>query len=299
MAGHSHSHDNIDWDEHLQRLREADEFNAPEIEALVDKLLRPSDRTVIEIGAGAGGTAAAFAAALQGADAELTIVDTAEQLLAAAGQRAGEATADTGADVAVHTVRADAADDSLAAEIARSEASERADLVYAAFVVHHLPDQLAGLRRLADLVRPGGRLAIVEFGLQTKTLPADIGLGEPGLEARLIAAREKWFEQMRADMDGAVRLPMGWNRALGEVGLTGARSFSYLVDRPAPLDEPGRAAVLRRLEMLRRHAEERLDPADVAALDALLDPAGEHYAGSRDDVFYLTANTAHVATKPE
>lgn len=299
MAGHSHSHDNIDWDEHLQRLRAADEFNAPELEELVDKLLNPGDRTVIEIGAGAGGTAAAFAAALSGADAELTIVDTAEQLLAAAGERAVEAAGETGADVAVHTVRADAADDALAGEITKAGATSRADLVYAAFVVHHLPDQLAGLRRLADLVRPGGRLAIVEFGLQTKVLPADIGIGEPGLEARLIAAREESFQQMRSDMEGCVRLPMGWNRALAEAGLADARSWSYLVDRPAPLDEAGHTAVLRRLELFRRHADERVSAEDLATLDALLDPSDEHYAGTREDLYYLSANTVHVATKPK
>ncbi|MGI8310289.1 hypothetical protein [Saccharopolyspora hattusasensis] len=53
MAGHSH--DNIDWDEHLQRLRDGDELNAPEIAGLVAQLLRPTDRTLIEVGAGAGG----------------------------------------------------------------------------------------------------------------------------------------------------------------------------------------------------------------------------------------------------
>ncbi|MEB3365942.1 class I SAM-dependent methyltransferase [Saccharopolyspora mangrovi] len=292
----AHSHDNIDWDAHLQRLRAADDFIEPEITEVVGRLLLPGDRSVIEIGAGAGGTAAVFAKSLarNGDDAQLTIVDTAEQLLAAAGKRASSA-----ADgVAVRTVRADAAADTLAAEIEEAGAAPRADLVYAAFVVHHLPDQLAGLRRLAQLVKPGGRLAVVEFGLQTRVLPADVGIAEPGLEARLLNASEQWFQQMRAEMDGAVRLPVGWPKAMSEAGLVEATSFSYLIDRPAPLDESGRAAALRHLAMLRRDADERLAAEDVSALDQLLDPDGEHYAGNRDDLHYLSANTVHIGTKP-
>ncbi|QIZ36096.1 class I SAM-dependent methyltransferase [Saccharopolyspora sp. ASAGF58] len=292
MAGHSH--DNIDWDEHLQRLRDGDELNAPEIAGLVAQLLRPADRTVIEVGAGAGGTAAAFAAALADSGGELTVVDTAPHLLAAAGDRVRRVSD----RVAVHAVQADAAEDSLVEALERAGAPVQADLVFAAFVVHHLPDQLTGLRRLAKLVRPGGRLAVVEFGLETRVLPPDVGLGEPGLEARLIAGREDWFRQMRAEMTGSVRLPIGWGKALSEVGLAEVRSWSYLVDRPAPVSGAARQAVLRRLQFLRRDAENRVGAADLAALDQLLDESGEDYAGNRDDVYYLTANTVHLGTRP-
>lgn len=295
VGAHSHSHDNIDWDAHLERLRAADDFIAPDITEVVAKLLRPEDHSAIEIGAGAGGTAAILAKGLarNGGEPQLTIVDTAEQLLAAAGERASEAAE----GVTVRTVRADAAADALAVEITGAGAPPQADLVYAAFVVHHLPDQLAGLRRLAGLLKPGGRLAVVEFGLQTRVLPADIGIGGPGLEARLISASEQWFQQMRTEMDDSVRLPMGWPKAMTEAGLADATSFSYLIDRPAPLDESGRAAALRQLSMLRRDADERLAAEDVEALDQLLDPEGEHYAGNRDDLYYLSANTVHVGTK--
>ncbi|MER7010880.1 class I SAM-dependent methyltransferase [Saccharopolyspora sp. NPDC000359] len=289
----THSHDNIDWDAHLNRLREADELTAPETAELVARLLGPDDRTVLEVGSGAGGTAAAFAAALAEPGGEVVVVDTAQELLTAAADRAG-----TVSDrVTVHAVQADAAEDGLVGAVARAGAPTPVDLVFAAFVVHHLPDQLAGLRRLAELVRPGGRLAIVEFGLQTKVLPDDVGVGDPGLEGRLIAGREQWFQRMRAEMTGTTRLRMGWGAALAEAGLTDVRSWSYLVDRPAPLADTGRRAVLRRLELLRRHAEEFLAQADVAALDQLLDETGEHYVGNRDDVYFLTANTVHVATR--
>lgn len=289
----THSHDNIDWDAHLQRLREADELNAPETAELVARLLRADDRTVLEIGAGAGGTAAAFAAALGDTGGEVVVVDTAPELLAAAAERAGSVSD----RVAVHAVQADAAADGLAEAVAQTGAPTQADLVFAAFVVHHLPDQLAGLRRLAQLVRPGGQLAIVEFGLPTRVLPDDLGIGEPGLEARLISAHDQWFRRMRAEMDGSVRMPVGWGTALAEAGLTGVRSWSYLVDRPAPLDALGRSAVLRRLQLLRRHAEEFVDQDDLRTLDELLDEGGEHYVGNRDDVYFLATHTVHVGVR--
>ncbi|WP_433871520.1 class I SAM-dependent methyltransferase [Saccharopolyspora sp. CA-218241] len=287
---HHHSHDNIDWDTRLQQLRAADDLTAPETAQLVGAVLGAEDRAVIEIGSGAGGGSAALAAALSRSGGQLTLVDGAPQLLEEAGARATEAGL---GQVEVRTVLADAADDGLAAAVGTT-----ADLVFAAFVVHHLPDQLAGLRRLAELVRPGGRLVLVEFGLEPRVLPWDLGLGEPGLEARLTAARDAWFREMRAEMAGSVRLGTGWPRALRDAGLTDVRTWSYLIDRPAPIDDVVLDAVLRRLDWLHADGEDRADPADLDTLAQLLDPAGPHYVGKRDDVYYLNANTVHLATRP-
>ncbi|GAA4841838.1 class I SAM-dependent methyltransferase [Saccharopolyspora rosea] len=288
---HHHSHDNIDWDAELERLRDSDELTAPETAQVVAALLRPSDRDVVDIGAGAGGSATAFAAALAGTGGSVTVVDSAPQLLSEATARARRAAADA---VEIRAVETDAADDALADAVGR-----QVDLVHAAFVVHHLPDQLAALRRLAGLLRPGGRLAIVEFGLEQRVLPWDVGVGEPGLEARLAAARESRFQEMRAEITDSVRLPMGWSAALREAGLTDVRTWSYLVDRPAPVTGPARRAVLRRLDWLRDSAQDRVSADDLAALDRLLDPEGPDYVGNRDDVHFLAAHTVHVGTRPE
>lgn len=284
MAGHSHDH--VDWDARLQMLRDTDELTEPEMADLARGLLRPADRDVVEIGSGAGGQAAAFAAQLPG-DGSLQVVDSAPELLDEAVRAAR--TAAPGLDV--RAVRGDAADDALADQV------RSADLVFAAFVVHHLPDQLAGLRRLAGLLRPGGRLALVEFGLEERVLPWDIGLGEPGLEARLAAARDRWFRGMRAGMDREARLPMGWGRALREAGLTDVETWSYLVDRPAPISGAARREALRRLEMLAERGEDELDPADLTTIRRLLDPQDPQSAASREDLFYLSASTVHVATR--
>ncbi|QUH00345.1 methyltransferase domain-containing protein [Saccharopolyspora erythraea] len=284
-----HSHDNIDWDARLERLRDTDALTGPETAELVKRLLRPEDRSVVDVGAGAGGSAAAFAKALSGTGDTVTVVDSAPELLAAAADCANRA-ASGGVDV--RAVRADAADDAL------PDLVGQVDLVFASFVAHHLPDQIAGLRRMARMVRPGGRLALVEFGLEHRVLPWDIGLGEPGLESRLAAARDDRFRRMRAEMEGSVRMPMGWSAALSEAGLDDVESWSYLIDRPAPASGPALNAAVRRLEWLREAAEETAGAEDLQVLDQLLDPESPHFLRNRLDVQYLVANTVHVGTKP-
>lgn len=283
----AHSHDGIDWDAKIARLREGDELSAPETADLVRDLLRPQDRTVIDVGSGAGGAATAFADAMWDTGGTIILVDSAPELLAAAARNTA---ATAGPDVRVLSVQAD---------VARGDLSAvgQADLVFASFVVHHLPDQLAGLRRLLKLVRPGGRLALVGSGLEPRVLPWDVGVGEPGLESRLVAARAERFREMRAEMPGSVRLRSGWATAMAEAGLDDVLSWTQLVDRPAPVSGAAMTAVLRRLEWLRRGAEGRVAQDDLNAVDALLDPTGPHYAGTRDDVYYLLAKTIHVGTR--
>ncbi|CAM00427.1 methyltransferase family protein [Saccharopolyspora erythraea NRRL 2338] len=284
-----HSYDNIDWDARLERLRDTDALTAPETAELVKRLLRPEDRSVVDVGAGAGGSAAAFAKALSGIGDTVIVVDSAPELLAAATDCAERAAS---GGVEVRAVRADAADDALPDLVGQM------DLVFASFVAHHLPDQIAGLRRMARTVRPGGRLALVEFGLDQRVLPWDIGLGEPGLESRLAAARDDRFRRMRAEMEGSVRMPMGWPAALTEAGLEDVESWSYLIDRPAPASGAALNAAVRRLEWLREAAEETAGADDLQSLDQLLDPESPHFIRNRTDVQYLVANTVHVGTKP-
>lgn len=284
-----HSHDGIDWDARLHRLREHDRLVAPETAELARALLRPNDRCVIDIGAGAGGSAAAFAKALGENGGVVIIVDSAPELLSAAAEHARSSAPD---GVEIRAVQSDAADDALATAV------EPADVVFASFVVHHLPDQLTGLREWVRLVGSGGRMAIVESGLRPRVLPWDVGLAEPGLEDRLAGARDEWFREMRAGMPESVRLPLGWPTALRQAGLVDVKSWSYLIDRPAPVRATAFDAVVRRLERLREAAADRAGPDDLRAIDALLDTGGPDYVGHRDDVYYLVADTVHVGTRP-
>jgi SAM-dependent methyltransferase len=249
-------------------------------------------------------TAGVMSGGRVGGGGTLVLVDAVPELLAAATEAARSAAGVAGV-VNVHSVRADLAavgradgldtgthissvfGDSLAGLPA-------ADLVWASNVAHHLPDQRAMVSALAAWLAPGGCLALAEGGLSMRCLPWDLGVGEPGLQDRLIAAHGTWFHRMRTEMPGAVRLPVGWNVVLAEAGLTAVTAFSYLVDVPAPLTDTGRAAVVSWLAWMTKATRELLTPSDLTALERLLDLDDPAYVGRRDDVFLLKASTVHL-----
>ncbi|MFC5288861.1 class I SAM-dependent methyltransferase [Actinokineospora guangxiensis] len=284
----AHTHDGLDWTERIAEMRRTDALEAEVNGWVAEKLVAglPDGAVVVDVGSGSGGMAAAFASALAArGGGRLVLVDATRELLHAAAEAAR-----TGG-VEVELVEFDAADDGLA------DAVPAADLVWASRVVHHLPDERAGVARLAGLVRPGGTLALVEGGLSKRCLPWDLGIGRPGLEDRLHAARAEWFTRMRQGMAGVVRAGVGWNRLLADAGLTDVRAFSYLVDLPAPGAEPVRRFVADWLAWFAGVTGEFLSADDRETVAALLDEDGDHWVGHRDDVFVLAASTAHLGTR--
>ncbi|WP_018684115.1 class I SAM-dependent methyltransferase [Actinokineospora enzanensis] len=281
-----HTHDGIDWAKRVAVMRRTDaieaEVNGWVARRLVDSL--PAGATVVDVGSGTGGMAVALAAALAArGGGRVVLVDAVPELQAVAVEQVRAVD-----KVEVVAVRADAAEPRLA------EFVPAADLVWASRIVHHLPDQLAGLAGLARLLRPGGQLALSEGGLHTHCLPWDLGIGEPGLQDRLVAARNAWFADMRAAIDGAVRLPIGWNRALTDVGLRDVTAFSYLVDLPAPATEQVRESVADWLAWLAAVGADRLPESDRDILERLLTRDGPDWVAARDDVFVLNASTVHL-----
>ncbi|MBL1073175.1 class I SAM-dependent methyltransferase [Nocardia sp. 2] len=291
--GHGHTHDGVDWAAMIDHLRRDDAIsaatNAQIAQRLVGLLAADIDQPVlVDIGAGAGGQSVAFAKELAArGGGRLVIADAVPELFEAA--REAVLTALAGDDrVKVETVRVDAASDEV------FDLVPRADLVWASRMVHHLPDEQAGTTRLATLVRPGGLLALAEGGLQTRCLPWDLGIGKPGLQDRLMAARDAGFAQMRAEIDGAVRMRYGWNIALTRAGLREVSSFSVLIDHPAPASADVRAAVAKWLTWAQDRTHDRLDADDAAAIETLLDPSSDAYVGAREDVYLLGATTVFL-----
>jgi SAM-dependent methyltransferase len=291
----AHTHDHVDWAARLPTMRRADAL-AAEAHALVAARLTadlPERATVVDAGCGTGGMSAALAAQLgsqaggesgRQSGAVLVLVDATEELLTAAEK---VATLAAGPNVRIETVVADVADGRL------RELVPAADLIWASSMVHHLPDQQAGVTELAGGLRPGGLLAIAEGGLETRCLPRELGIGEPGLEHRLLAARNYWFAEMRAGMEGAVSMPYGWNIALGNAGLGDVAAFSYLTDFPAPGSEAVRGFVVDRVTWLAEVAGERLSDDDRETVRRLTDPEDPAYLGTRDDIFLLDTRTVH------
>ncbi|MFT7841164.1 class I SAM-dependent methyltransferase [Saccharothrix sp. BKS2] len=301
---HNHHHrartqDGIDWSSRLAFFRQVDELDAEARRVVARRLVRPlPDRpTVLDVGCGTGGMAVALVEALSArGGGTLVLVDGTPEMLDAATTAARSAAAyesdTTTASVRVRPVLAD-----LSTERPVDLAGP-AQLVWASNVVHHLPDQRAAVAGLVEAVSPGGWLALAEGGLDGKFLPWDLGVGEPGLSDRLSGARAHWFALMRENIEGAVRLPGGWNTVLADLAMLDITAFSYLVDHPAPPRQAVRDWAVNQLTWHRDVAGHLLHPSDRETVRRLLDPQDPAYLGLRDDVFLLTAGTVHLGRKP-
>lgn len=282
----------VDWSERAPRLVELAQDEQQWYERLAAALLRPDDRVAADIGCGGGGMTLALAGAL-GEPGRVLAVDGTPEVLAAVRERL--------AGRAEPLARVDLVEANLDAGVdpVRSAAAGPVDLVWASASVHHAGDQQAAVDALVSLLGPGGRLALAEGGLPARYLPWDLGVGEPGLEARLDAANERWFNRMRAELPGATRMPYGWTEALRRAGLAGVTTRTSLREQPAPLGEADR----RRLAHRFGHWVDRLrptgliDPADLAAWDRLLAPDDAVWLGHRTDLFQLSARSVHLGER--
>ncbi|MEV5550418.1 class I SAM-dependent methyltransferase [Streptomyces sp. NPDC052309] len=173
-----------------------------------------------------------------------------------------------------------------------------ADLLWASQSLHHLGDQRAALAAFAGHLAPGGTLAILEGGLPARFLPRDIGIGRPGLQARLHAVEEDAFTAMRESLPGSVAETEDWPALLTAAGLKHTGTRSFLLDLPAPLPDEARAYVAASLSRLRDRVGDALDPVDRATLDRLVDPDDEAGVHHRQDVFVLLAHTVYTAVRP-
>jgi len=249
----------------------------------------PDSPVVMDVGCGAGSMSVPLVSALrEHGGGVLVLVDATPELLDAA---CAAARLEADGVVQVKPVLAD-----LTAEDPLSFAGP-VELIWGSRVVHHLPDQLRGVRRLVSALAPGGWLALAEGGLETRFLPWDLGVGSPGLQDRIAAARADWFVSMRENMTGTVRLPVGWNVALADAGLGEISAFSFVVDHPAPAKQLVRDWAVDRLTWLAEITGPSLHPSDREALRRLLNPSDSEYVGAREDVFLLETDTVHVGRR--
>ncbi|MEU0399530.1 methyltransferase domain-containing protein [Streptomyces sp. NPDC006197] len=292
--GHQHSHGHghhdsthLDWSEMASLLERQAEIASPayaEAAAWLGTLAPVQGvRRILDVGSGPGVVTSLLAEAFPAAEA--VAVDGAPELLTRARARA-EA---RGLGARVSTRHAE-----LPEGIA---ALGQADLVWAGNSLHHMGDQSAALAEFAGILNAGGLVALVEGGLPRRHLPQNIGIGRPGLEARLDAAHTEWFGEMRAELPGSKDEPDDWRALLAGAGLTPAGTRTFLVDVPAPVSPAVRELVLAHYERLRDGLAARLDADDKETLDRLLDPADALSLHHRTDLFHLTAHTVHTARK--
>ncbi|MEU9618884.1 MULTISPECIES: class I SAM-dependent methyltransferase [unclassified Streptomyces] len=285
-AHHDHATD-LDWDVLGPQLEQEAELSRPQYEEAAHWIAglptAPRVRRVLDIGSGPGVISCLLAEVFP--EAEVVAVDGTPALLERTRARAQR----LGLGDRVRTRRAELPDD-------LDELGE-ADLIWAGNALHHMGDQRAVLAGFAALLRPGGTVALVEGGLPPRRLPRDIGMGQPGLEARLDAINAEWFEGMRASLPGAKRETEDWSALFTAAGLDPQGTRSFLLDLPAPLSEPARDYVVAEFTRRREMFEEALTAEDVAVLDRLVDPEDPAGLRLRPDVFLLMARTVHLGRR--
>ncbi|MCX4673216.1 class I SAM-dependent methyltransferase [Streptomyces sp. NBC_01381] len=240
--------------------------------------LAGSDVThIVDLGAGTGtGT---FALLDQFPTARVTAVDSSAEMLAGLT----EAARARGLGDRVHTLRADAG--------AGLPGVTDADLVWASASLHHLDDPAAALAGIRTALRPGGLLAVAELDGMPRFLPADAVPDRPGLEARCREA----LDALHAEQ--VPHLGADWGVLLAAAGLTVERERTEQLELRAPLPEgAGRYAYLA-LGGIRGALDGRIDPADLAAFDALLD-GGPQDVRHRDDLVVRSTRQLWVARRP-
>jgi SAM-dependent methyltransferase len=284
--GHHHGHTDIDWAEMGPRLESQAELFASLYERamawLAQEVTEPG--LIVDAGSGPGVVSCLFAETFPGA--RIVAVDGSEPLLERARARAER----LGVADRFSTIAGELPD-------VLDELDYPADLLWASRSLHHLGDQRAALTAFAARLAPGGTLALMEGGLPSRYLPRDIGIGRPGLQARIDVVEAEWFTRMRAELPGHVAETEDWPGLLAAAGLKHTRTHTFLLDLPAPASERARAYVVASLSHVRERLTDGLDAKDLAALDRLLDPDDEASLHRRADVFVLEAHTVHTAVR--
>lgn len=275
----------VEWADAVAELDRSAAVSLPMNRAVIAWVAPPAGGRAADVGCGAGGMTVLLAEAV-GPDGHVLAVDGEPALLAATASRCRRA----GIGDRVSTIRHDLAQG--------SPPTPELDLIWAAGVVHHLPDQQASVDQLATALAPGGRLALAEGGLPRRCLPWDVGIGEPGLEDRLGAAEADWFAAMRRDVVGGRRTSYGWPSVLTAAGLVAVASRSFILDLAAPVDEEVRSYVVDSLAVRVERVVDRLSADDRAAWERLLDPGSGDQLAGRDDVHLLATTTVHVGARP-
>jgi len=271
---HHHGHDHHD-DDGLAEMLDLDAEVLHEYLAEVLGWLheRSGGRTrrIVDLGSGSGtGT---LALARRFPEAEVVAVDTSAPML----HRVRDKARALGLAERIHTRQADLD--------AGWPALEPVDLVWASASLHHLADPDRVLTEVLATLRPGGLFAVVELASFPYFLPADLGIGRPGLEDRCHAQINHDVPLLGAD----------WGPRLRKAGFTVEAERQFAIELTPPLPAAaGRYAQLT-LGRLRDGLGDRLDAEDRATLDTLL----SHDALlSRTDLTIRTTRTVWLAVRP-
>jgi SAM-dependent methyltransferase len=250
-----------------------------EVTDWVRQLASPSARRrILDLGAGTGTGTIALAQRFPAAD--VIAVDRSELMLARIRAKAVE----HGLADRVHTVRADL-DEAMPAR-------EPVDLVWASMSLHHLADPDRVLADVRAAMNPGGLLAVAEMRSATQFLPADRGLGRPGLEARCRSILDEERSHAVPLMDA------DWGRYLERSGFDLVAERTFTIDLTPPLPPAAGRYAQAHLRRVRSALDGRLAAEDLSTLDRLLDAAEPEGVLHRGDLNVRGTRIVWVARRP-
>lgn len=277
--GHEHGHGAYD----PSNLVRADAFYGSVYQRIIDWLNIEPGTAALEAGSGAGGFTELLAGAV-GPKGTVAALDVTPELLQTARKRVNKSPFKN--RVAYHE-----------GDVQRLPFEEgQFDLVWSSRTVHHLPDQLIGMRELYRVLKPGGRLALREGGLRPRFLPTDVGIGEPGLEDRLEVAFQEWFHSHVRTGEGAVRYPYGWTQLLQDAGLVAVTAKTFLLEQLPPFSSLQVEYMALLLSRWVQSDERRafINDQDAEVIQQLVEPKDSCYAFNRQDLHYIEGVTVYL-----
>ncbi len=162
---------------------------------------------------------------------------------------------------------------------------ETFDLVWCANTINHLTDPVAGIQRLSAVVKPGGRIVLVQSG----SLPDMFFAWDERLERAVTSAvRQYYRDKYRLDERDTTAM-RGLIRLAQQAGLSQVLSHTVVIERTAPLSDIDRAYFQH--AVFTGYWGERLCPymtrEDWAEVQSLSDPESAAYCLDRPDFHHL------------
>ncbi|MFC8128734.1 methyltransferase [Streptomyces sp. NPDC057302] len=234
-------------------------------------------RHIVDLGCGTGAGTFALLARFPGA--EVTAVDTSSGHLHRLRARADA----LGVGDRVRTMTADLDAD-------WPELGEPG-LVWASASMHHMADPDRALRRVHDVLAPGGLFAVVELADFPRFLPADAPKERPGLEDRCHAALA------HHDAEHVPHRGADWGPKLAAAGFTVEGERTITVNVEGSRDEAVGRYALSSLKRVRAGAVDTLAPDDLQALDQLLDTESPLSILRRGDLAVRTERSVWAARR--
>jgi SAM-dependent methyltransferase len=274
-----HSGDDASMGELLDLAADAMRATLVELTAWIALLMadQPPIR-ILDLGAGTG--AGTMALIERFPAATVAALDSSDEMLRRIREKADAA----GVAERVHAMAADL-------DLAWPDAPP-ADLVWASDSLHHAADPDATLRRAFDALRPGGLMALIEPEDFAQFLPGDLGIGRPGLEARLrervAVRRSSTHPQLGTD----------WGPRLTGAGFVIAEYRRLDIAVAGPLDAGGRRYAETALRRDRDRVRDELDRDDLDTWSRLLDQPGPESVHDRGDVGIRATRSVWMARRP-